>query len=71
MNNDTDARFINGLSELLFGYREASNDEIRDRIIQLQVHESEVQLSRTAKAKAKKLRRIARELSELVEGANG
>lgn len=64
---DADAEFINRLSELLFGYREASNDEIYARVVMLQEYEANVELSRAAKSKAKTLRRIARELTKIVD----
>jgi hypothetical protein len=39
MNEKSDAEFINRISELLFGYREASSDEIFARITMLQEFE--------------------------------
>lgn len=66
---ESDAEVINRISELLFGYREASNEEIYSKIIMLQEFKANVAISRIAKTKAKSLQRIARELAKIVDEA--
>jgi hypothetical protein len=66
---ESDAEFINRISELLFGYREASNEEIYSQIVILQEFKENVAISRTAKKNAKKLQRLARELAKIVDEA--
>jgi len=67
---ESDAEVINRICELLFGYREASNEEIYSQIVMLQEFKANVAISRIAKSKAKTLKRLARELAKIVDEAD-
>ena len=68
MNDIPDHEILNRISERLFGYREGSNQQILQRIDELLKLEKTAKISRTARTKVNRLRRIARELFDVIEG---